>query len=92
MTNLILLIGSGLFSRSIGNFQEYKYNKLSVPLPVRIPHSVSPTLTTTSSCFLGWALTLTMPVVTDRARMTSVKTFGTLIAATPRTEATIKDG
>jgi len=28
MTNLILLIGSGLFSRSIGHFQEYKYNKL----------------------------------------------------------------
>jgi len=28
MTNLILLIGSGLFSRSIGNFLGYKYNKL----------------------------------------------------------------
>ncbi|KAF9644255.1 iron permease FTR1 [Thelephora ganbajun] len=28
MTNLILLIGSGLFSKSIGNFQAYKYNKL----------------------------------------------------------------
>lgn len=30
MTNLILLIGAGLFSKSIGNFQEYKFNKLSV--------------------------------------------------------------
>jgi len=28
MTNLILLIGAGLFSKSIGNFQEYKYNKM----------------------------------------------------------------
>lgn len=30
MTNLILLIGAGLFSKSIGNFERYKYNKLSV--------------------------------------------------------------
>ena len=30
MTNLILLIGAGLFSKSIGNFQEYLFNKLSV--------------------------------------------------------------
>jgi high-affinity iron transporter len=30
MTNLILLIGAGLFSRSIGNLQEYQFNKLSV--------------------------------------------------------------
>jgi len=28
MTNLILLIGSGLFSKSVGNFQGYKFNKL----------------------------------------------------------------
>ena len=91
MTNLILLIGSGLFSRSIGNFQEYKFNKLSVCL-VRIPHSVLWTLTITSSCFLGWALTLTMPVVTGRGRTTSVETFGTSPAAIPRTEPTIKDG
>lgn len=30
MTNLILLIGAGLFSRSIGNLQGYRFNKLSV--------------------------------------------------------------
>jgi high-affinity iron transporter len=34
MTNLILLIGAGLFSKSIGYFQEYKFNKLSVWLLV----------------------------------------------------------
>jgi len=28
MTNLILLIGSGLFSKSIGSIQEYRFNKL----------------------------------------------------------------
>ena len=32
MTNLILLIGAGLFSKSIGYFQGYLFNKLSVCL------------------------------------------------------------
>ena len=30
MTNLILLIGAGLFSKAIGDFQEYKFAKLFV--------------------------------------------------------------
>ena len=37
MTNLILLIGAGLFSKAVGDFQEYKYNKLYVWFLVRTP-------------------------------------------------------
>jgi hypothetical protein len=33
MTNFILLIGAGLFSKSVGSFQENAFNHLSVSLP-----------------------------------------------------------
>lgn len=92
MTNLILLIGSGLFSKSIGNFQGYEFNKLSVCLPVRTCHSVLWTLTAASSYVLGWALMLTMLVVTGRAHTMSVEMSGTLTAATPKTKRIVKDG
>ena len=82
MINLIL-IGSGLFSKSIGNLQQYEYKKLSVYPLVRTPHSVPRTLATMSSRFLGWVLTLTTPVVMNRARTTSVGTLGTLTAVPP---------
>lgn len=36
MTNFILLIGAGLFSRAVGSFQEQKFNTLYVSL-CRIP-------------------------------------------------------
>ena len=40
MTNLILLIGAGLFSKAIGDFQEYKYNKLYVWFLVWTPSCI----------------------------------------------------
>jgi len=48
MTNLILLIGAGLFSKSIGNFEAYKYNKLYAYLSSSVSYSVSYALTIAS--------------------------------------------
>lgn len=41
MTNFILLIGAGLFSKAVGNFQTYEFNHLCVPPPLYSALSLS---------------------------------------------------
>lgn len=90
MTNLILLIGAGLFSKSIGNFERYKYNKLSV-----FSFGFLPSIVDANYCigiFSGWAPMSTTPAATGQARTTSVETSGTLTVAAPRVDSVTKGG
>lgn len=90
MTNLILLIGAGLFSKSIGNFERYKYNKLSVFSFGFLPSIVDANYYIV--IFSGWAPMSMTLAATGQARTTSVETSGTLTAATPKTDSTTRGG
>ena len=39
MTNFLLLIGAGLFSKSVWDFQTNAFNHLYVPLPLSSPRA-----------------------------------------------------